>query len=66
MQIKENTSIQEKLVWGLAGMRNLRFGVFAFAEIFSFDIFLAETLEKVVVSVLFYLTSVIVVNFGKF
>ena len=35
-------------------------------EIFSFDIFLAEILEKVVVSVLFFLTSVIVVNFGKF
>ena len=46
--------------------RNLRFGVFAFAEFFSFDIFLAEGLEKVVVSVLFFLTSVIVVNFGKF
>ena len=46
--------------------RNLCFGVFAFAEIFSFDIFLAESLEKVVVSVLFFLTSVIVVNFGKF
>ena len=32
----------------------------------SFDIFLAESLEKVVVSVLVFLTSVIVVNFGKF
>ena len=37
-----------------------------FAEIFSFDIFLVESLEKVVVSVLFFLTSVVVVNFGMF
>ena len=45
--------------------RNLRFGVSAFAETPTFDIFLAESLEKVV-SVLFFLTSFIVVNFGKF
>ena len=37
-----------------------------FAETPTFDIFLAESLEKVVVSVMFFLTSVIVVNFGKF
>ena len=53
------TSISASQIFG---ERNLRFGVSALAETPTFDI-----LEKiVVVSVLFFLTSVIVVNFGKF
>ena len=46
--------------------RRFRFGVSALAETPTFYIFMAESLEKVVVSVLFFLTSVIVVNLGKF